>query len=435
MSFPKLPRWALVLIGLTAAIILLFASSCVYLSLDEPPQDASDLLLTYRNIPESENAYALLVTLGQKVPDPFAELDDQSEERLESIQRGEVWDSELVNRLLQDTKHLWQDLDNALSAPYSQARQLHSYADVIPEVGQFRRLTQLARIRAIQLAHEGAPMEGIALLETLVHLGHTLQNSQGVIITWLTGSAIKSDAMKSLVLIAKDFTPSNSSLTNTISTLESQSTSASSLNDSFKTEYHVLAKTVIELKKGRADEIGYILEVKDTRFIQAIARLPMALKVNKTLRIYAEHLRQVNDLTDTDHQTVEQAEVSKEFWKYTKSFPNPDNCMGRILLAIITPTYEGVIGARFREESRISATRAFLALRAYQQDHDGELPPTLNVLVPDYLSSVPLDYYDREPIRYSPEFRAIWSLGQKGDYTVTSLDQEPEKSELHLRIP
>ena len=59
----------------------------------------------------------------------------------------------------------------------------------------------------------------------------------------------------------------------------------------------------------------------------------------------------------------------------------------------------------------ISATQALIALRRYETER-GTLPEKLSELVPIYLPKVPRDHYDGREIRYSREFRAIWSVGR-----------------------
>lgn len=80
---------------------------------------------------------------------------------------------------------------------------------------------------------------------------------------------------------------------------------------------------------------------------------------------------------------------------------------------------------RLIQQSTISANEAYLALALYQREHR-ELPATLDALVPDYLPAVPRDYFDGAPIRYSRDFRAVWSVGSH-HFTVTSADLDPEK--------
>ena len=55
--------------------------------------------------------------------------------------------------------------------------------------------------------------------------------------------------------------------------------------------------------------------------------------------------------------------------------------------------------------ARLRLAAATLALRAYAVNHDGQLPATLEALVPTHLPKVPLDPIAKEggPIAYSPK--------------------------------
>ncbi len=59
----------------------------------------------------------------------------------------------------------------------------------------------------------------------------------------------------------------------------------------------------------------------------------------------------------------------------------------------------------------IQAARLLFALRAFEEAK-GALPASLPELVPDFIDAVPPDPFDGKPIRYSPEKRIIWSVGQ-----------------------
>ena len=67
----------------------------------------------------------------------------------------------------------------------------------------------------------------------------------------------------------------------------------------------------------------------------------------------------------------------------------------------------------FEHEAKLAAVRLVLALRLHEKDR-GALPVTLNELVPDYLDAVPVDPFDGGPFRYSPEDRAVYSVGPDG---------------------
>src|SRR5690606_3969828 len=166
-------------------------------------------------------------------------------------------------------------------------------------------------------------------------------------------------------------------------------------------------------------------------------RLKLLFKPNQTIRLHADYTRRFISLAHTDQRALGASNLDQDF--AAKNNPkngfNPVNLVGRLILSMTTGRMQPMLADTFDHQSRLSATQAYLAVRAYQQNHDGALPPTLNALVPDYLPAIPLDYYDRAPIRYSREFRAIWSLGRDGEHTVTSADQPVENGGVALRLP
>ncbi len=67
---------------------------------------------------------------------------------------------------------------------------------------------------------------------------------------------------------------------------------------------------------------------------------------------------------------------------------------------------------------RFAQTKAMviLAVAKWRRKNGGGNPPTLDVLVPEYLAKVPVDPWDKEhrPLSYHPEDGVVWSVGQRG---------------------
>jgi len=63
-----------------------------------------------------------------------------------------------------------------------------------------------------------------------------------------------------------------------------------------------------------------------------------------------------------------------------------------------------------------------------------ELPATLAELVPSYLPTVPRDYFDGQPIRYSREFRAVWSVGRDNFKVASATMEEVDSTEIYLPL-
>jgi hypothetical protein len=61
----------------------------------------------------------------------------------------------------------------------------------------------------------------------------------------------------------------------------------------------------------------------------------------------------------------------------------------------------------------LSAIRLTIACKRYERKY-GNLPETLEKLVPEFIPVVPTDPFDGKPMRYSREQRLIWSVGLDG---------------------
>jgi hypothetical protein len=75
----------------------------------------------------------------------------------------------------------------------------------------------------------------------------------------------------------------------------------------------------------------------------------------------------------------------------------------------------------------LQQTLILLAIYLYQIDH-GNLPVTLNDLVPQYLTEIPLDLIDSQPMRYHREKALIYSIG------FDEKDQQGEGRSGYFRI-
>jgi hypothetical protein len=87
------------------------------------------------------------------------------------------------------------------------------------------------------------------------------------------------------------------------------------------------------------------------------------------------------------------------------------NWTGQILFYMTMPAIIPSLATKSKGDTQLQATRIILALRAYQLTH-GNLPSDLNALVPEFLDAVPPDDFDGQPLRYAPDRKIVYSVGQ-----------------------
>jgi hypothetical protein len=87
------------------------------------------------------------------------------------------------------------------------------------------------------------------------------------------------------------------------------------------------------------------------------------------------------------------------------------NILGQIWFGLLAPAVIPSLAKKSQADAQLQATRTILALRAYQLTH-GNLPSDLNALVPEFLDAVPVDDFDGQPLRYAPDRKIVYSVGQ-----------------------
>jgi len=110
------------------------------------------------------------------------------------------------------------------------------------------------------------------------------------------------------------------------------------------------------------------------------------------------------------------------------------NGMGRAIVRAAAFAYQqAVVGKdRLRAVFARGKTQLVIAAARWRLDHDGELPPTLDALVPQYLPAVPLDpcSKDCKPLNYDAATGVVWSVGESGDFDYSKL---PVEKSMRLR--
>lgn len=85
------------------------------------------------------------------------------------------------------------------------------------------------------------------------------------------------------------------------------------------------------------------------------------------------------------------------------------------LADLLAPSMYGAARSRYRISLDLAASDVALAVAEYRADHDMNLPPSLDALVPEYLPSVPADPLAAQgELRYDATRGLLWSVGDNG---------------------
>ena len=132
-------------------------------------------------------------------------------------------------------------------------------------------------------------------------------------------------------------------------------------------------------------------------------------------------------------RTLEQADFSalgvvhKELYARANAEPKriSANAAGDRLLRSSLEEYDGIITRAQSAPAYHRQTVIILAMRRFELGK-GRLPAALDELVPQYLSSVPLDPFDDAPMRWNAAKQIVYSVG-------SDLDDDGGKVKLHPR--
>lgn len=432
---PPLPRssrlrwWHGLIAGL--GVFVAFSLAFALWSRDEPAPDIRDFTRKPPSLPDADNAFAILVSAAQSVDASPWEAEG---ERYTDVARGKAWNADRAGVWLAANAHVWPAIERAAALPSSQGPVITSLDEIgVPSVGPLRQLAELSRLRALQLFHTGRREEAFQWLATCLHASRRLSDANSTLIVWLAGISGHTAASQTIeTLVARASFPPESGRA-LIQALEATRPSAEALAATIRHEYVMLPLLVERIADDGESPSSGIADFD--ALLAAARRFPVLFKPHRTERLHAENLREVIGQIDAEWAVLQRASENQTDHLLGAGWRrwNPDNAAGRVILSAITPTLHAILGKRLRAQSAISATQSLIALRLYEMER-GTLPERLSDLVPQYLPKVPLDYFDRQPLRYSREFRAVWSVGKK-QLSITDAAPTVDSEEVYLKVP
>ncbi len=396
---------------------LLFALMLWGLIADEPPPDISDLRVSFARPAEERNAYARLAKLATTLPPEPNNVGVVEERHFSQIFTEDprmedkvAWDQNVVASVLSRyPADLVDSVREALEAPESEAPELTSYSDTVPEIGPFRALARILTWHAELAWHRGDHTAAADMNLLALKLGHRISHSRGPLITVLTGTGVQNIAFASIQRHADSETVAAEALHRYLEQIARYEIAPEVYHTSYKLETLVFAR---EAPKLGGAEIAAFADIPKTAGI--VSSLPGLWQPNRTVRWHAECIRAAIAENDSPPSTRPSAVSLKISEHHSVPWPRrAQNLTGRVALAMIVPSLGHTNLHSYRARANLRLTRLYVALRLHHLEHEGSLPDTLSELVSARLPSVPLDPFDGAPLRYDPALSTIWSVDQK----------------------
>ncbi|MEA2092894.1 MAG: hypothetical protein U9P61_02925 [Patescibacteria group bacterium] len=382
---------------------------------DIPPIDDSDLALKKVIISDDENIYFDLM-----------ELEDLNYSRLissdidiNSLLFEDSWNNDTVERVLNENEELLEKIDDMLE---KSAYQNPNFADPeniemnmeinFPSTYFWRDMVEIKALEALYLSKKGSHKEAIEEVLKLIEVGHKIQNSQLSSSEYLTTIGIKKVGLKILQKIISSSELSSLEISNYAKKLDAFYDDGYGLESALKIEYYGILRQIGIIAGGDKEAIKDYAESMGAgrRMIQKI-KSDYFFQPNKTKSYFAGTSR-------ADIATIEQlcgeaegAEIVEFFIVDPNFGPYTENFIGKTTYQLSSVSLAEMNQARCEQNLFLSVTRAMMGIRAFKNDH-GKYPDSLDELVPVYLPSIPIDPFDENPIRYSPEKKIIYSIGR-----------------------
>ena len=418
-----------VLIVLAAVVGLLGAAAIVtlvILSIDEPPPDVADLEVHRLDVADEENVYWYFTRMSNvlDMPEETGESSEEEGEEAEpptgralvdAIREGEAWDAAFVEDLWQRNQEAVRLLEQGLACSTIQAPQMR-FDSEIPEVFAWIDVARLLDLHAMLLFKQDEEAEAFEEAIRLVRFGHAIESSKGGLVLYLVGKMVKGTGIERLRAMLPGMALEPQLLVEYAALLGKLEDSETALADTFRAEHESCVSMFEDFLAGRISSDGSGEQMEHGMppielLRKAGITAGIYLKPNQTRRFFAETFRVA--IENIPRPYVEMQEIKRPWSKKQGVVLNLllGNIGGRILCGILLPAVSSVIEERVQAKTQLAATRALLAMKAFKVEK-GRLPETLDELVPEYLEAVPLDDFDGKPLRYNPEKKVVYSVGE-----------------------
>ncbi len=377
--------------------VALTAFASLLLRGDGPPPDDADLMATpAAPVAEHENGFASLQAAGELLHWPD---DETAAGRLAAMAGGQRWDDAMAAGAVSANERAL-----ATYARVARASAFQSPADSPQLPAAFAhgvRLAQLTAIAAIAAARRGESEDSVAGALGLLRIARRIDSDPGgggnpaamAFVTGSVGLGALEAALPHLSLPAQ-------SARSLAAELGSLHTDPVAWRGRWAAVYRA------ERLYPRASAAG--IEAERGRWAELARHLParFLFQPNDFARLLATRIRALQ--ADVGRDCSPRAErPALSLFALARG-----NVVGRHAVDY-SPQLESLDTSRCAFDTRLEVVRASVALRAFEADRGG-LPPALEALVPDWIDSVPRDWFGGGALRYDRQRRLIWSLGSDG---------------------
>lgn len=401
---PVKRKFLLTAIGLLTLAVLI---ALVLLWPPGPEVNDVDLRPARRQIADQDNGFNYLQQAADQIHWPEDRLI-----ALYDIAAGKSWDPNLAQEFVNRQATALELIDRALTCREIQVRAASVTNQDFPYLSKSKSYAQLLLIQAEVMFHQGKEAEAFERAKQVVQLGNLMEDSNGPLIHYLVGLAVKSMGLQKLRQFAGQTKLPVDELLVQVHRLDTCVANATGLTNTFKAEYQFGMKAFEDMKTGKSPNAS--LPGQSSPVLGWLAKGPVRLLFNlaRTRALMAAVCRTCLKSIPRNYETMPLAELrglAAQRSRFRRIVGG--NLIGETLAYSLIPVYEGLLAKKCQENVTVAATQALLAIKCYQLKH-GRLPDNLAALVPEFLPRVPVDDFDGKPLRYLKDKKLIHSIGK-----------------------
>ena len=388
-----------------AGILLIF--TIAILAYDEKLEPYDDLMPRRTSVPDSTtNGYLFLRERWGKFPE--ISLDDRT--KAKKMQAGLVaWDESLFEKLKLGRETLRADLSAALAMPEWLTPPTHTSAQITAEnlYVWLIQTTSVLELEAYGAAQKGTFQDACAILADLHKLSARQIAGSTNLINFLIGISLQRSAA-SLCCDLLSFGKLDGIQVQSMTALwNAEPVAGPTLEEAMRGETAVLRTYLSMPRSERYTEFSDSKEAKFDFFL---------LKKNQTQNRYHRRMREWMKGLLQPAATLENAKGVK----FPARSKNGINKISYYLNSnfsgdeLVESAVDGLDRIKHSMTGVFFTPRAMqvrLALYRWQAAHSGELPRTLEMLVPEYLESIPSDPWNGKPLMWDLASESIYAVG------------------------
>ena len=261
-------------------------------------------------------------------------------------------------------------------------------------MNSWRSVARLSALKALYLKRHGNDREALEIALKVVDVGQNIQESQGSLIEYLIALAIKGIGLQAAhQIVIQSTTLSPELLTNYINKLEHYKNNENGLKIVWKVEYLLHLNGIDSITSYGKLNFFYLQPNRIKNLETQFAKI----RIDNT-NIPCAFIK--DEIESTDRQSFFRSIITENF-------------IGQALFSAANNSLNSVNNKKCQEDLIVSSTQLTAALKAHWLEN-GSYPPLLEALTPKYISVVPTDPFDSEPIRYSKDKKIIYSVGEDG---------------------